>query len=62
MSEYFRYPGEVVEKDHSAFLADNIKRWCALCGTNKAQGGGHYRFVLGGRHWVCNKHQKVVAK
>lgn len=59
---YHRYPGEVVEKDHSAFLNTNIKRWCALCDENKPQGGGHMRNVLGGRHWVCGDHTKSESE
>ena len=59
---YHRYPGEVVEKDHSAYLNANIKRWCAICGTHQPQVGGTLRHILGGRHWVCSAHKKAVAK
>lgn len=36
-------------------------RWCALCGCHRHHSGGHIKFVLGGRNWVCARHPKAVG-
>lgn len=41
------------------YMGIGIVKWCALCGVHRAQDGGHIRFVLGGRHWVCMRHPKL---
>jgi hypothetical protein len=41
------------------YLGLGIVKWCAICGTHKAQLGGTIQHVMGGRHWVCSKHKKA---
>lgn len=47
---------------NQSFQGLGVVKWCAICGTHKEQGGGHIKHVMGGRHWVCKKHPKVVKK
>ena len=47
---------------NTQYAGAGIVKWCAICGAHKPQAGGFIRLVLGGRHWVCNKHPKAGAK
>lgn len=44
------------------FAGGGVQRYCPICGEHKPYAGGHIRFVLGSRSWVCGKHPKVVKK
>lgn len=41
------------------YKGSGIQKYCALCGCHRNQLGGSIRFVMGGRHWVCQRHPKV---
>jgi hypothetical protein len=37
-----------------------VVKYCLICGCHRPTAGGFLKAITGGKHWVCERHNKVV--
>lgn len=46
------------EGGNQQYAGNGVVRYCLICGCHRPHAGGRMKAIAGGKHWVCNKHEK----